>query len=503
MRKILALGAFAFAMMLSTTTQAAWSVATSPHFVVYSEQDPAALRTYAERLERFDAAMRVINPPPADHAPVSRVTIFVMHDPESLHELVGSRSIDGFYRGNVTGAFAFTIGASPKAKKEDVANAQTVLLHEYAHHFMRGNFAASYPPWFTEGFAEFMSAARFEDNGNVSLGIPENNRGSELSELSTIPLRNMIAGTYYVTAELEAKGWLLVHYLTFEPTRVGQPQSFLVAINRGESAASAAQRIFGDLAALDRELAAYVKRPRLSYTTVAAAKIAPAQITIASLSPAGDALMEARVRTAYGIDKFSAKGVAGTIRGVMDRYPDDQEAPCLLARAEYWAERPDAVEKAADRLLAHDASSACGTLFKGYALMRRGNFKKLPPDDQIWGEARRWLVRANRAAPEDPWPMALYYYSFRAAKAKPTSNAVEALFGALDRAPNDRSLRYLAVIEMLRAGKPDAARNLSFPLVGEAIGGARYLAEQRTLYDRIGHDDPAKVADALEARLTD
>ena len=503
MRKMFALAALALSVIPLASTQAAWNVATSPHFVIYSEQDPPALRAYAEKLERFDGAMRAISPPPADHPPVARVTIYVMPDAASLHDLVGRRDIQGIYRGDMTRVYAFTIGASPKAKKDDAADALTVLLHEYAHHFMRGNFAASYPPWFTEGYAEFMSAARFEANGNVSLGVPENNRGTELQELWLIPLQDMMAGAYYVSADLEAKGWVLTHYLTFEPSRAGQLPAFLDAMIRGEPPMAAAQRIFGDLRTLDRELAAYVKRPKLSYMTVAAARIAPEPITISSLSPTESALMPARMKTTYGVDKPGAKRIAGDIRHVLAQHPDDLDALCLLARAEYWTGRNDAIEAAADQMLAHDPSLECGNLFKGYALLQRAREAKLPVDDKTWGEARRALSRANRAAPEDPWPMGLFYYSFLWAHAKPTANAVEALFGALDRAPNDRGLRYRAVIEMLRAGRADAAHTLAAPLVGEALGKAYRLDEARKLYDRIGHDDPATVADALEAKLKD
>jgi len=503
MRTIIAWLVFVLVLGQPGAAQAAWSVATSPHFIIYAKQDAASLRAYAEKLERFDGAMRIINPPPKDHAPVAPVTIFVLPQPDDLHDLVGTRYIAGLYHGGISGSFAYTIGASAKAKKEYVAESQTVLLHEYAHHFMLGNFPASYPPWFTEGYAEFMSAARFEENGDVSLGVPENNRGSELTDLGSVPLRNMIAGTYYVTAELEAKGWALVHYLTFEPSRKGQLQSFLAAINRDEAPASAARRIFGDLNALDRELSAYLKRPRLSYTSVHAAEIAPVTITIRSLSSAEEALMPVRIKTAYGVDRPGARILAGDARRVLADHPDDREALCLLARAEMWAERPDNLEKVADTILAQDPASPCGTLSKAQALMQRAKSEKLPATDKTWRDIRMWLSRANRAAPEDPWPMGLYYYSFRNAHAKPTDNAIDALLGALDRAPQDDGLRYFATIEMLRRGRTSEARTIFGPYVGEAVGKAYSLAELRGFYDRIGHDDPVRLAEELEAKAKD
>jgi hypothetical protein len=476
MRTILALLGLLLAMAQSTTAHA-WNVAKSPHFIIYSKQDPASLRTYAEKLERFDGAMRALNPLPEGRPPVAPVTIFVLPDESDLHELVGSAYVSGIYRARMAGAFAFTIGASAKARKDAVAEAQTVLLHEYAHHFMLANFPANYPPWFTEGFAEFMSAARFEENGAISLGVPENNRGSELQALSYVSLRDMIAGNYFVSAVLEAKGWLLVHYLTFEPSRQGQLASFLAAINRDEAQLPAAQRIFGDLKVLDRELTAYLKRERLSYTSVGKAEIAPVSIAIETLSPAEEALMRVRIKTAYGVDRSSAKTLASDARRIVERYPEDREAQCLLARAEYWAERPDNIEAAADRMLAQDSASPCGTLFKGQALLMRAKAAELPATDKAWLDLRKWLSRANRAAPEDPWPMGLYYYSFRYAHAKPTANAIEALLGALDRAPQDDRLRYFATIEMLRTGQPDEARAIFRPYVGEAVGKAYSLAE--------------------------
>ena len=54
-----------------------------------------------------------------------------------------------------------------------VLSGETVLYHEYAHHFMiAGLTARAFPRWFTEGFAEFFAGVRFEKDGSVLLGTP-------------------------------------------------------------------------------------------------------------------------------------------------------------------------------------------------------------------------------------------------------------------------------------------------------------------------------------------
>src|SRR6185503_7967620 len=48
------------ALGVSASAQAEWYRASSEHFLIYSEQKPDTLKQFAEKLERFDSAVRVV-----------------------------------------------------------------------------------------------------------------------------------------------------------------------------------------------------------------------------------------------------------------------------------------------------------------------------------------------------------------------------------------------------------------------------------------------------------
>jgi hypothetical protein len=50
----------ALTLLWSHPAAAAWYEAKSRHFIIYSEQRPDELQRYAEDLERFDKAVRIL-----------------------------------------------------------------------------------------------------------------------------------------------------------------------------------------------------------------------------------------------------------------------------------------------------------------------------------------------------------------------------------------------------------------------------------------------------------
>src|SRR5689334_9434416 len=84
MRMIVALAALSVAV----PAQAEWYQASTEHFLIYSEQRPEKLRQFAEELERFDQAVRLVRGMP--NLPVSkgnRVTIFELSSAGKVQQL--------------------------------------------------------------------------------------------------------------------------------------------------------------------------------------------------------------------------------------------------------------------------------------------------------------------------------------------------------------------------------------------------------------------------------
>ena len=187
--------ASALAMLAPGAAQAKWYKVTSPHFTVYAEGEPADLKDYIAKLERYDSAMHVLYAVPAQPpSSSSRVTVFVVRD---VQKVTGIGGILGVYMPRAGGPVAFsakygedTIHGISRLGSSYVpvaATPQQVLFHEYAHHFMYTSWPdIPFPTWLSEGFAEYNGTAIINDDGSVSIWIaPE--RPAEVAESQWLP----------------------------------------------------------------------------------------------------------------------------------------------------------------------------------------------------------------------------------------------------------------------------------------------------------------------------
>ena len=255
----------ALLLVFPGVAHADWYEADSRHFAVLSKDDPKHLQKYAEQLERFDEAMRVlrgIDDPPV--APINRVTVFVVRDATEIESLAGY-GVRGFYKADIGGPVAFVPRQAPSKNSFSGSrlftstsggqfdlDGDSVLRHEYAHHFMFDNYPGmALPFWFVEGFAEFHATAIFNDDGSVTFGAPPTYRAASLIDRDRLSVRDMLTSDgrrmdLDEVSEVYGRGWLLIHYMTFAPSRRGQLGSFLRLLNQGKTPVEAA-KVFGDL----------------------------------------------------------------------------------------------------------------------------------------------------------------------------------------------------------------------------------------------------------------
>ena len=467
---------FLFVLALAAAAvpaQAKWRVATTPHFVIYSEDDAKTLHAFATKLERFDEALRVLRTlPDPELSPSNRLTIFVVDDQKDIRNLLGTKSkgVGGFYIGRASGSFAFT----PRSLGGDEAELM-ILLHEYGHHFMFQNYPGALPVWLIEGFAEFNSTATFEKNGTVGIGVPASHRAYSLVSGPKIKIEKLLTAAMSQLREEErealySRGWLLTHFLTFEPSRRGQLTRYVAEINKGSPSLEAAQAAFGDLNKLEGDLEKYLLRERMSYFPVPADKIQVGTIAVRDLTHAEEAMMAVRIRSKRGVDRAGAAALLPDARKAAAPFPNDPFAQTVLAEAEYDAGNYAEAEAAADRALAADPKAAEAMIYKGRARVALAE-TAASEDPAVWKEARKWFLAANKLEPEDPEPLMLYYQSFGAAGEPPTANAAEALKYALVLAPQDPGLRWMTGFQLLVEGKAAEARNALAPLAFDPHGG--------------------------------
>ena len=126
---------------------------------------------------------------------------------------------------------------------------ESVLFHEYTHHFTFQYFPATYPVWYSEGFAEFWGTTAILPGDVVEVGAPANHRFSTFRGARLAAARPAARARTIIASVggadiflLYAEGWLLVRYMFDHPDRQRQINEYLRLINNGTAFDEAARQ---------------------------------------------------------------------------------------------------------------------------------------------------------------------------------------------------------------------------------------------------------------------
>ncbi|MBM3594220.1 MAG: hypothetical protein FJX31_00105 [Alphaproteobacteria bacterium] len=453
---------------------AEWWEARTDHFIVITEDTEANARAYAERMERYDGALRTLQnmaPQKSDIGDANRVTIYRFGTTDDIGRLAGSYGVAGFYLPRAGEPTAFSpiresreTGSLERNTSYDPTrmDAESVLKHEYVHHFMLYNFPASYPGWYTEGFAELYATLELREDGSFHVGNPPQYRGYALFNMLIAPTERFFDGDRAASGfdlyQRYTLGWLLTHYLTFTPGRQGQLPAFLAALGKGEKSLDAARRIFGDLGQLDRELRRYL-RTELPGINVKPANYQLPVVAMRRIEGAEAATMMQRIEIAAGLSKKEAPAAIRALEEDSQRYPDSALVWELLGKARFAAEDWAGADAALDRALAIDGNRIEALIYRGCVTSKRAKA------DPAAAKARRpFLVRAARLDQRTPRPLIEYYYSYRAAGEPIPEAAIIGLEDAFGTAAHDANYRYLLGMQLISEGKGSAAKAVLLPI---------------------------------------
>lgn len=459
MSRVVRFLAAAAAAAMPFSAQAAWHKASTKHFVIYSEQKPDELRAYAEKLERFDKAVR-IGRSMRDYevGDGNRLTIFVVGSVSAVQALKANRDPNafGFYVARASGPIAVV----PRSTNVNVFTADTVFFHEYAHHLMLADLNRPMPSWYVESFAEFMSTAEVKKDGSVSLGLPANHRARNLLSANSVQMSiaDLLSGRRPKNGRerdsLYSRGWLAGHYLTFSHERKGQLATYLDEFAKGRSAPDAARLAFGDLKQLEREMDRYLDWGKFPYLTVPANRLATGPAEVAVLGPGAQEAMPLYMRLQTRV-KPNPPEQAGEARRLAARHPNDLLVMMTLAEAEWVNDDFAASEAAADKAIQLAPNSAEALIWKGRAMLSRADKEN---SEELFKAARSILGKANRLDPENPEPLLYFHRSFLLQGIRPTENAVAGMHYAASLAPQDLGLAMNSASQYLRDGNPEKAR---------------------------------------------
>lgn len=442
----------------ATPAQAEWLEAKSVHFTLIGDVSEQQIRRRVDRLERFDAMMRLILP----GATQSNVPVLLVSTPEAARKLIGQPNSDilAYFRPSPFGDFA----VSPVQTSSDLGiNAETVLFHEYVHHILLSSLDEPMPRWMSEGMAELFMTSRLEEDGGITIGMGNETRGYSLNRLGRWDVRRMLESdirppTIQEVDQIYAKGWLTLHYLLFSGKRQGQFAKFLDALRKGVPQLQAGEQAFGDLSKFESELEFYRLRKSLPAVRISAAQLKAALgVTLRPLTPGEAAIMPARMQSMVGVDARTAGPLADASRAIGARYPDDPFVQRAIAEMEFDAKNFDLADRAIDRALAARPDYVDALCYKGFLLGNRARRESKP---ELWREARVAILKANRLAPDMALPFVLYYDTFAASGQNPNKSAVDGLLRAIVVQPTYADLRTKVALRLIATGDVAQARSL-------------------------------------------
>jgi len=447
------------AAVTAVPAQATWLEARTPHFVIYSEQKSAALTRYAEQLERFDQAVRpFFHTDDPELSDARKLRIYVLRDQTAVGTLAGDAMIAGLYVTRASGSRAWVHRSDSGSALE--LNAQTVFQHEYLHHLVLGRTGAPLPMWVSEGMAEFFGTAQVRPDGSVMIGYVPRYRARDLFQ-DQLPLEQMLAPardrmTSQDVLQTYARGWLLIHYLSFNKARGGQLNRYLALIAQGKPQLESAREAFGDLRKLNRELSGYLRQNSYTGRVVPADKINPGTVSIRPLGAGEAAIMPVQMRSERGVNNRTAPAVLQNALRVAARFPNDPAVLAALAEAQQDAGDNAAAIASADRALAADPKSQKALVMKSRALMA---LAAKEPKKTDFRALRQVIAAANRIDPDNAEPLLMFYQTYDLQGIKPTKNSVDGLYYALDLVPQDDAIRLVAVHQLVVDNNlPAAAR---------------------------------------------
>ncbi|HMG47634.1 MAG TPA: hypothetical protein VK614_09270 [Allosphingosinicella sp.] len=498
-RKLLAAASLLF---LATAARAEWYEATSNNFIVYSQGSEQEARDFAAKLERFRFVLSTIRRIP-EGRPSVKLRVFLLPDYNAVQRVAGGASVAGYYvpeaRGLMLVGTRHRLGGlndvrSARDEAQDI-DPENVLLHEYTHHFTFQYFPATYPTWYSEGFAEFWGTTAILPGDVVEVGAPANHRFSTFRDLGWLPLDRLLRAHNYAEVGgynvflLYAEGWLLVRYLFEHPERQRQIQEYLRLINNGTPFDQAARQAIPDMPAFNSALFDYAGTSRYNVVRLPFRTIDVGPIAVRTLRPAEQALIIDEIKLSQGYEQREAAEFANHVRDTASRYPDDPFAIRMIMETAYLAGDNGGAAAAADRLLAIEPNNARALATKGLAQCA-GLAAAHSVDPAAWRAARQFLVRAVNAAQNDPVVLEAYYNSYVMQGVVPPDDAQNALYTAMELAPSDGELRYALardfeqrrmIPEAIAIIRPEA---YGVPHRGNESEGERRRREEREARER-------------------
>lgn len=468
----------------ASAAQARWMRAETAHFVLYSDGPEANLRRFAADLEEFDLLLRAMHGLDPKAPSPRKFDIYLVAGSNDLRRVLptASESVAGIYRANLGDIYAVAVRG-----ERGSGDGQRFLFHEYVHHFMLQHFAAAYPAWLMEGYAEYFGATRIEED-RIEVGVAPEGRARNLSSMAWLPLSQVVGLTPPTGTGRDGKGigamyyaeaWLLTHYMLSDTARRGRLADYTVAVAGGADPVKALETAMGmDTIAAEKALKTYLRKtPGIRYPREERPAIA---LQLTTLPPSADALLLEAQRLKSGVPKAEQPSFLELIRQRAGQFPGDRLAVLTLARAEITFGDRAAGEALLTARLAADPRDvdalwlmALSRLFAGDADPSRRA--------ALYDEAGPWLGKAFAVDANRYQTLYDFAQSRSLTPGYPSDNTLTVLLKAQRLAPQVAPVRLSAARALMKRGRFDQAIAMLTPLANNPHGGSLATAAQRLI----------------------
>ena len=255
----------------SAADKSRWVEIRSPNFLVVSNGGERPARRIAGQFEQIRAVFKTSLKMKVD--PGKPFIVLAVKDEKSMRELLPEYWET---KGQVHPAGVFFAGIEKHyvilRLDTEGDNPFHVVYHEYVHMLVDLNFR-QLPLWLNEGLAEFFGNSVLGEK-EIGLGRPSVSSLRILNSTKLMPLPLLLtvdhASPFYNESEkanvFYAESWALVHYLQLgSRDRRGMLDAYFRFLRDDGDPVQSAEKAFGDLRALARELESYAAQPAFSY----------------------------------------------------------------------------------------------------------------------------------------------------------------------------------------------------------------------------------------------
>ncbi|WP_443749857.1 hypothetical protein [Asticcacaulis solisilvae] len=462
-----------------------WVKAESKHFTLYSLNSTQTTRAYLVQLEfYYQILSRFYALSPQDEQTLPHLPVYLIGGRSQLTTIwpKAPQNVGGFFEGCSEGSGAVAIFQDDyirhthDAASQDENTSQTILFHEYAHDFMYMHADGAYPPWFVEGFAEFYSTTRLQDDQAV-IGMAFSQRARWLlsSTSTTISYEDLLRDSWRRphsdnderTGAFYAQAWLLTHWIMSDEARHRQFDAFLKDYRKGDDAVAAFEKAFGvPVKSLQHTL--YIYLDHMTASVYRFKDLAQPEVKVTAMPKSADRLLlldaADRMCTYGGSDR---PRLLSQIRDEAAKFPDDDFARDVLGRAEIIVgDEEKAVPIYTARIAtAPDDAEAHFRLGQAWYLMTMHH--TIAPGETANSQMEKARAEMGKAYTLDPQNAPnLYYYSRALEKPgePPSDNLITAALEAHALAPMVDTYALHAATVLIRGNRLDEARAVLVPL---------------------------------------